>query len=138
METIQEAQQDIIDEFSFFDDWQDKYAHIIELGRTLDTFPADAQCEENLVRGCQSQVWLTSSFEEGVMHYQAASDALIVSGLIALLLRIFSNRKPQDILDTDTAFLSEIGLDRHLSMSRANGLASMIQTIKKHAGDALN
>ena len=137
METIQDTQQDIIDEFSFFEDWQDKYTHIIDLGRTLDPLADEAKCESNIVRGCQSQVWLVSAFENGRLQLKAESDALIVCGLIALLLRIFSNRTPQEIIDADTKFLAEIGLDRHLSMSRANGLASMIQTIKKHAEQAL-
>jgi cysteine desulfuration protein SufE len=133
MTTIPEAEQEIVDEFSLFEDWQEKYAHIIELGRELAPMPDALKDEGHLVKGCQSQVWLQAEMREGRIHLQAESDALIVQGLIAILLRVFQDRTPQEILATDLSFLEQIGLLSHLSMNRTNGLHSMINTIRAHA-----
>ena len=116
-----------------FDDWQDKYAHLIELGRELDPIPDEYKDEAHKVKGCQSQVWLHVDSVEDHLHLLAESDALIVQGLIALLLRVYQDRSPQEILDTELSFLQEIGLLSHLSMNRTNGLRSMINSIRAHA-----
>jgi len=136
MTTIADAQQEIVDEFSLFEDWQDKYAHLIELGRELEPIPEDFKDEEHKVKGCQSQVWLHVTPQDERLHLQAESDALIVQGLIALLLRVYQDRTPQEILDTKLSFLEEIGLLSHLSMNRTNGLRSMINSIRAHAAAA--
>lgn len=133
MNTIADAQQEIVDEFSMFDDWQDKYAHLIELGRELDPIPDEYKDEAHKVKGCQSQVWLHVDSVEDHLHLLAESDALIVQGLIALLLRVYQDRSPQEILDTELSFLQEIGLLSHLSMNRTNGLRTMINSIRAHA-----
>jgi cysteine desulfuration protein SufE len=131
--TVQDAQQEIIDEFSMFEDWQEKYAHIIELGRELDPMDPQFKDDAHKVKGCQSQVWLYAESKGGKLQLQAESDALIVQGLIALLLRVYQNRTPEEILDTDLGFLEEVGLLSHLSMNRTNGLNSMITTIRAYA-----
>ena len=136
MTTIADAQQEIVDEFSLFEDWQDKYAHLIELGRELEPIPEDFKDEEHKVKGCQSQVWLHVTPQDERLHLLAESDALIVQGLIALLLRVYQDRTPQEILDTKLSFLEEIGLLSHLSMNRTNGLRSMINSIRAHAAAA--
>lgn len=134
MSSITERQAEIRDEFSLFEDWQEKYAHIIELGRELPKMNPVHKDEVHKVKGCQSQVWLHADLrEDGRMDLQAESDALIVQGLIAILLRIYQHQLPQDILETDLTFLEEIGLLSHLSMNRTNGLNSMIKTIRAHA-----
>jgi len=133
MTSIKEAQQEIIDEFAFFSDWQDKYAHIIDLGRNLDPLPAEEKTEANRVLGCQSLVYLISEYKEGRLHFQAESDALIVQGLIGILMRIYNDRTPEEILAASLSFLEEIGLSNHLSTSRTNGLHSMIKRIGQHA-----
>lgn len=136
MMTISEAQQDIVEEFALFEDWQDKYAHLIELGRELDPIPEEYKDEQHKVKGCQSQVWLHVEPGGERLHLLAESDALIVQGLIALLLRVYQDRTPQEILDTELGFLEEIGLLSHLSMNRTNGLRSMINSIRAHAAAA--
>lgn len=136
MSTIADAQQEIVDEFSMFEDWQDKYAHLIELGRELDPIPEEYKDEAHKVKGCQSQVWLHVDSVENHLHLLAESDALIVQGLIALLLRVYQDRSPQEILDTELSFLQDIGLLSHLSMNRTNGLRSMINSIRAHAATA--
>lgn len=137
MNTIAEAQQEIVEEFSMFEDWQDKYAHLIELGRELDPLPEDYKDEDHKVKGCQSQVWLHVQPQGDTLHLLAESDALIVQGLIALLLRVYQDRTPADILETELSFLDEIGLLSHLSMNRTNGLRSMINSIRAYAARAL-
>ena len=137
MPSIKEAQQEIIDEFLIFSDWQDKYAHIIDLGRELEPMPLESKIEANRVLGCQSQVHLISEFKDGHLHFQAESDALIVQGLIAILMRIYNDRSPEDIVNTSLDFLEEIGLSSHLSTSRTNGLHSMIKRIGQHATHCL-
>ena len=132
-ESIAEAQDSIVDEFSFFDDWQDKYAHLIDLGRELSPLAEDEKTENRIVRGCQSQVWLIPEQDGNKIIFRAESDALIVNGLIAVLLRIFSGRTADEILGASLDFLERIGLSSHLSMNRTNGLHSMIKTMRAHA-----
>jgi len=132
-QSIAEVQQDLIDEFEFLDDWMDRYRHIIDLGQRLEDFPEEWMTDEFKVRGCQSQVWLVPEHKDCRIIFHAASDAAIVSGLIAILLRIYSNRTPAEILETPPSFIEGLGLDEHLSPSRANGLHSMVQTMLKHA-----
>lgn len=137
MNEVEVAQQELIDEFQFLEDWMDRYQYIIDLGRRLPEFPADALIDDNKIRGCQSQVWFLADMQDDRLHFQAVSDAAIVSGLIAVLLRIYSDRKPQDILDTPAEFVSALNLEQHLSPTRSNGLASMLQAIHRFAGEAL-
>lgn len=132
--SIQDVQQELIEEFEFLDDWMDRYRYIIDLGRTLPDFPEDWMTDEFKVRGCQSQVWVVPEHKDGRILFHAVSDAAIVSGLIAIVLRIYSNRTSQEILDTPPSFIKGVGLDEHLSPSRSNGLNSMIQVIFAHAG----
>lgn len=132
--SIQEVQEELIEEFQFLDDWMDRYRYIIDLGKTLPDFPEEWMTDEFKVRGCQSQVWVVPEHKDGRIIFHATSDAAIVSGLIAIVLRIYSNRTPQEILDTPPSFIEGVGLDEHLSPSRSNGLNSMIKVIFTHAG----
>lgn len=132
--SIQDVQEELIEEFQFLDDWMDRYRYIIDLGRTLPDFPEDWMTDEFKVRGCQSQVWVVPEHKDGRIFFHAISDAAIVSGLIAIVLRIYSNRTPQEILATPPSFIEGVGLDEHLSPSRSNGLHSMIKVIFAHAG----
>lgn len=134
---VQAAQQEIVEEFSLFDDWMDRYQYIIDLGRQLPDFPEGLRTEENRIRGCQSQVWFVAEQKDGRLYFRAISDAAIVSGLIALLLRIYSGRKPQEILDTEPDFVAALELEQHLSPTRSNGLSSMLQAIRNFAAEAL-
>jgi cysteine desulfuration protein SufE len=136
-ESIAEAQDEIVEEFEFFDDWMERYQHIIDLGRKLPEFPAEYQTDDYKVRGCQSQVWLKATPEDGRLRLQAISDAAIVSGLIALLLRVYDNRTPEEIVETEPRFIESIGLEEHLSPTRANGLHAMLKAIKGHAATKL-
>ncbi len=136
MSEVQQAQEELIEEFQFFDDWMDRYQYIIDLGRRLPEFPEAEKTDANKIKGCQSQVWFLASMQDGRLHFQAISDAAIVSGLIAVLLRIYSDRKPQDILDTPADFVSSLQLEQHLSPTRSNGLASMLEAIHRYAGEA--
>ena len=131
--TINEIQEDIIEEFAGFDDWMDKYAYLIELGTDLSGLDAKHQTESNLIRGCQSKVWFNASLDNGIVKLEADSDAIIVKGIAALLLRVYSKQKPVDILNAESGFIDEIGLKEHLSPTRANGLVSMIKQIKMYA-----
>ncbi len=131
--TIREAQEEIIDEFSMFEDWMQRYEYIIELGKTLPIIEAQYQVEENLIKGCQSQVWLHAENIEGNIVFTANSDAILTKGIIAILIRVFSNQKPKDIVEADLSFIDEIGLKEHLSPTRANGLVSMIKQIRMYA-----
>ena len=133
MQTINDIQQDIIDEFSVFDDWMDKYSLIIEYGNSLETLDDKYKTPENIIQGCQSRVWLQTDYRDGKLFFQAESDAIIVKGLLALVLRIFSGRTPQEIIDTDLRFMKEIGLTDHLSPTRSNGLLSVIKQIRYYA-----
>lgn len=133
MENIKEIQDEIIEEFALFEDWMDKYEHIIELGKELEPLDEAHKKDENLVKGCQSQVWLVAKVKEGKIVFHADSDALITKGLVGLLVRVLSNHSPKEIMDTDLYFVNEIGLTDHLSPNRANGLASMIKKMKTYA-----
>ena len=134
MESLEEIQQAISEEFEIFDTWMEKYEYIIDLGKKLENFPSDQMIDENKVHGCQSSVWFVTSLEDGLFRCKATSDSAIVSGLIALLLRIYDIQKPSDIIETEPKFISMIGLNEHLSPTRNNGLKLMIARIKKDAG----
>ncbi|CAL2081067.1 SufE family protein [Tenacibaculum sp. 190524A05c] len=131
--TIKEIQEEIIDEFSMFEDWMERYEYIIELGKSLPIINEAYKLDENLIKGCQSKVWMHSEIDGDIIKYTADSDAILTKGIVALLLRVFSDQKPQDILDADTKFIDEIGLKEHLSPTRANGLVSMVKQIKMYA-----
>ena len=131
--TIAEAKQSIIDEFSLFDDWVDRYEYIIELGKALRGLPQDFHTEQFRVKGCQSQVWFRPQTVDGKIIYEADSDAMIVRGLIALLLRVYSERSAEDILGTPPDFFDQIELGSHLSGNRANGLHAMVNYIQSYA-----
>ena len=131
--TTQQIQQEIIDEFSAFDDWMDKYQMIIDLGNDLPPLNPEFKTEDNLIEGCQSRVWLHAQFSNGLIHFEADSDAIITKGLIGLLIRVLSDHTPQEILDCDVHFIDEIGLTQHLSPTRSNGLLSMLKQIKTYA-----
>jgi len=131
---IEQRQQEVIEEFSMFDDWMQKYEHIIELGRDLPLIDESQKVEENLIRGCQSRVWLHAAQEEnGTIAFTADSDAIITKGLVALVVRVLSGEKPRDIVNADLHFVLDIGLHQHLSPTRSNGLAAMIKQIKIYA-----
>jgi cysteine desulfuration protein SufE len=131
--TIKEIQKELIEEFSLFDDWMQKYEYLIELGKTLPIIDASLKTENRLIKGCQSKVWLHAELENDKVVYTADSDAIITKGIVALLIRVFSNQKPEAILEADTRFIDEIGLKEHLSPTRANGLVSMIKQMKLYA-----
>jgi len=131
--TIKEIQEEIIDEFNLFDDWMERYEYLIELGRSLPIIDEQYKLDENIIKGCQSKVWLYSEMNHTKINFTADSDAILTKGLVALLLRVFSNQTPEDILKADTLFIDEIGLKEHLSPTRANGLVSMLKQIKLYA-----
>jgi cysteine desulfuration protein SufE len=131
--TIPEKQQKIVEEFSFLEDWMDKYEYLIELGKNLPPLEESSKQEKNLIKGCQSRVWLDVKRENGRLYFQADSDALITKGIISLLVQIFSGHTPAEILDSNMDFIEKIGLKDHLSPTRANGLLSMIQQIQMYA-----
>ncbi|WKL46864.1 SufE family protein [Flavobacterium pectinovorum] len=131
--TIKEIQNEIIDEFSMFDDWMQRYEYIIELGKSLPLIEEKYKTDENLIKGCQSKVWLHGEENSDKIIFTADSDAILTKGIIAILIRTFSNQKAADIIDADTDFIDEIGLKEHLSATRANGLVSMIKNIKMYA-----
>jgi len=131
--TIKEIQEEIIDEFNLFDDWMERYEYLIELGRSLPLIDQQYKLDENIIKGCQSKVWLHSEMNHTKINFTADSDAILTKGLVALLLRVFSNQTPEDILKADTLFIDEIGLKEHLSPTRANGLVSMLKQIKLYA-----
>lgn len=131
--TISELQEEIVDEFSFFEDWMQRYEHMIELGKSLPLVALEFKTDNNIIKGCQSKVWLHAELKDRKMELTADSDAIITKGIIALLIRVFSNQNPQDILDAKTDFIDKIGLKEHLSPTRANGLVSMIKQIKMYA-----
>ena len=130
------AQQQVIEEFRFFDDWMDRYQYIVDLGRRLPAFPEEHRIDANRIRGCQSQVWFVAEQQDGRLSFKAISDAAIVSGLIAVLLRIYSGKRPRDILDTPPDWVAALGLENHLSPTRSNGLHSMLKAIRKFAAEA--
>ena len=131
--SIQEIQAEIIDEFSMFDDWMQRYEFIIDLGKSLPLIEEQYKTEDNIIQGCQSKVWLHGELADDKIVFTADSDAILTKGIIAILIRVFSNQKPADILEANTDFIDEIGLKEHLSPTRANGLVSMIKQIKMYA-----
>ena len=133
MSSIQDIQNDIIEEFDMFEEWMEKYEHIIELGKTLPLIDAQHKTEEHIIKGCQSQVWLHAEFQNGNVIYTADSDAIMTKGIIALLVRTFSNQQPNNIVNANTDFIDQIGLKEQLSPTRANGLLSMVKQMKLYA-----
>ncbi len=133
MASIQDIQQDIIDEFDMFEEWMGKYEHIIDLGKGLPIIEEQFKTEDNLIKGCQSRVWLHAQHKDGRVIYTADSDAIMTKGIIALLVRAFSKQKAQDIVEADTDFINQIGLKEQLSPTRANGLVSMVKQMKLYA-----
>jgi cysteine desulfuration protein SufE len=134
MSSIADIQDEIVEDFEMLgDDWQEKYSYIVELGKELPKLPEEAYSDENKVRGCQSNVWMIADMQDGKINFRADSDALIVKGLAALLLRVYTNHTPHEILNTDLNFMERIGLQAHLSPTRNNGLAAMIKQIKFYA-----
>ncbi len=131
--TIEEVQQQIIEDFSVYEDWMDKYAYLIELGNELEDIDPKYKVDQNLIRGCQSRVWFHQEFQDGKIIFEAESDALIVKGLVALLLKVFSDRTPKEILESEPHFIDDIGLRQHLSPTRSNGLLAMVKQIKLYA-----
>lgn len=131
-----EAQAAIAEEFGYFSDWTERYQYLIDLGRKLPEFPAEQRIEENRVLGCQSQVWLVADGDATRLDFRAVSDSSIVSGLIALLMRVYSGRSAEEILATEPTFIEAIGLSKHLSPTRTNGLSSMLATVKQRAAEA--
>ena len=131
--TIKEIQHEIVDEFSMFDDWVQRYEYIIDLGKSLPLIDEQYKTEDNIIKGCQSKVWVHAEQKEDKIVFTADSDAILTKGIIALLIRAFSNQKAVDILDANTSFIDEIGLKEHLSPTRANGLVSMVKKIKMYA-----
>lgn len=131
--TIKEIQEEIIDEFAMFDDWMERYEYLIDLGKSLPIIDSKYKVDENIIKGCQSKVWLHSELNGEFISYTADSDAILTKGLVALLLRVFTDQTPQNILAANTDFIDEIGLKEHLSPTRANGLVSMLKQIKLYA-----
>ena len=131
--TIKDIQNEIIDEFSMFDDWMQRYEYMIELGKSLPLIDDQYKTDDNIIKGCQSKVWVHAEMKDDKIVFTADSDAIITKGIIAILIRVFSNQTPQAIIDADTAFIDDIGLKEHLSPTRANGLVSMIKQIKMYA-----
>ena len=131
--TTNEIQDEIIEEFSGFDDWMDKYQLLIDLGNEQEPLDEKYKTEQNLIDGCQSRVWLQADYADGKIHFSAESDALIVKGIVALLIRVLSDHTPQEILDADLYFIEEIGLKEHLSPTRSNGLVAMVKQMRVYA-----
>lgn len=131
--TIQETQEEVVDEFAMFDDWEERFQYVIDLGKTLPLIDEKYKTDDNTIKGCQSKVWLHSEETDGKVIFTADSDAIITKGIIAILIRVFSNQKAEDILEADTKFIDQIGLKEQLSPTRANGLVSMIKQIKMYA-----
>ena len=133
MESIAEKQQEVIEEFSLFEDWMQRYEHMIDLGKSLPLIAEEFKTKDNIIKGCQSKVWVHAALEEDQLVFTADSDAIITKGIIAILIRVFSHQHPKAILEADTDFIDKIGLKEHLSPTRANGLVSMIKQIKMYA-----
>ena len=130
MNTLEEAKQSVIEDFSMYDEWLDKYEYLIDLGKNLDAYPESEKTEDKLIKGCQSRVWLDWRLEDGKLWFKADSDAIITKGIISLLINVYSGRTPKEITADDFGFINQIGLKENLSPTRANGLVSMIDTIK--------
>lgn len=133
MKSIDEIQDEIIDEFSVFDDWMDKYALLIDLGNSLPPIEEKYKTNENLIEGCQSRVWLQADYRDGRIWFEAESDAIIVKGIVSLLVRVLSGRTPDEILNSDLYFIDRIGLTEHLSPTRSNGLVAMVKQMRMYA-----
>lgn len=131
--SIEEIQNEIIDEFSMFEDWEERYQYMIDLGKDLPLINDEYKTENNIIKGCQSKVWVHAEMDADKVAFTADSDAIITKGIIAILIRVFSNQHPKDIIDADTSFIDKIGLKEHLSPTRANGLVSMVKQLKMYA-----
>ena len=131
--SINEVQQEIIEEFSIYDDWLDRYQYIVDLGNSLSDFPPEEETDMNLIEGCQSKVWIIASYREGKVYFKAKSDAIIVKGIVALLIRVLSGRTPDEILENELFFIDKIGLTEHLSPTRSNGLVAMVKRMRMFA-----
>lgn len=131
--SIEDRQKEVVEEFSMFEDWMDKYDYLISLGKELPIIDEDQKIQENIIKGCQSQVWLSAELKDGRVHYKADSDAIITKGIISLMIRVLTDSTPNEILNTDLHFVDEIGLKEHLSPTRSNGLLSMIKQMKLYA-----
>jgi len=131
--TIKEIEEQIVDEFSLFDDWMDKYNYIIEMGRSLPVIDENLKTDNQLITGCQSKVWVSAEMKDGKVIFKADSDAIITKGVISLLVRVLSNQTPDDIINADLSFIDKIGLKEHLSPTRSNGLTAMIKQMKLYA-----
>ncbi len=130
---IKEIEEEIVSEFSLFDDWMDKYNYIIDVGKSVDALDEKYRKQDYLIKGCQSQVWVLPEYKDGKVYFKADSDALITKGIVGLLMRVLSGQPPQEIVDADLAFIDEIGLKEHLSQTRSNGLVNMIKQMKLYA-----
>ena len=135
MLTLEEKKQAVIEDFSLYEEWLDKYEYLIELGKNLDAYPEGKKTDDRLIKGCQSRVWLDYSLQDGKLFFQADSDAIITKGIISLLIGVYSGRTPEEIAADDFGFIEEIGLKENLSPTRANGLVSMIEKIREIAGN---
>lgn len=135
VKSLTEAEDEVVDTFSMYDEWLDKYEYLIELGKNLKPYPENLKTDDKLIRGCQSRVWLDYEFKEGRLFFMADSDAIITKGIISLLVSVYSGRTPEEIASSDFSFIERIGLKENLSPTRANGLASMIATIKAVAAE---
>ena len=133
MKSLQDAQAEVVEDFSMYDEWLDKYEYLIDLGRRLEAFPEELKTDDRLIRGCQSRVWLDTVVEGDRLHFRADSDAIITKGIISLLIGVYSGRTAREIAEDDFSFVDRLGLRENLSPTRANGLASMIDTIRKTA-----
>ncbi len=133
--SLEEAEQQVIEDFSSFDEWLDKYEYLIDLGKNLEPYPEEKKTSDKLIKGCQSKVWLDYEMKDGRLYFSADSDALITKGIISLLVSVYSSRTPSEILSSDFSFIEKIGLKENLSLTRANGLVSMIETIKRVAAE---
>jgi cysteine desulfuration protein SufE len=131
--SMEEIQQEIIEEFSMYEDWMDKYAYLIELGNDLEALDAKDKNDQNIIKGCQSRVWLVAELKDGKVYFKGESDAVIVKGLVALLLRVVSGRTPKELLETELHFIDDLGLKQHLSPTRSNGLLAMVKQIRLYA-----
>lgn len=131
--TLEEIQQEIIDEFSVYTDWMDKYGYLIELGNELGDLDPKDKNDQNIIKGCQSRVWLVAELKDGKIYFRGESDAVIVKGLVALLLRVVSGRTPQELIENDLHFIDDLGLKQHLSPTRSNGLLAMVKQIRLYA-----
>lgn len=131
--TINQIQDEIIEDFSALDDWMDRYSLIIEMGNTLPAMQEEKKTPQNIIEGCQSRVWITAEMSDGKVHFEGESDAIIVRGIVSLLLKVLNNQSPKDIVESDLYFIKEIGLQEHLSPTRSNGLVSMLRQMKLFA-----